>query len=125
MGSDLLDQPSSIDRLGVVITTAGGKAFFALALECVSRQSDDCAAITLLAKQGGCPIAVEHGHLHVHQDYVEWFACRQRSLSTLDSKFAVFNDHHLCARLAKHMANQPLIVRAILREQDSMKFKRE
>ena len=66
-----LDQGRRIDRLGREVVAARAQALLAIAFHRVGRECDDRTVVTHAAQPGCGPVAVELGHLHVHEDDVE------------------------------------------------------
>ena len=63
-----LDQSVARDRLRERIIAPGGDAQLAITVHRVRREGDDRPGVASLPQQRGGLVAVELGHLHVHQD---------------------------------------------------------
>src|SRR5690348_12838076 len=114
---DRLEELLLVDRLDGKIIAAGSEAAIAIAAGGVSGQSDDGPSISPLAKLLGGAVAVQFGHLHVHQDQIERLArafSGERGIAGLQ---AVLNNRDIQAGVLEVIADEYAIVRAVLSQQ--------
>src|SRR5205807_741005 len=76
----------------------------------MGRQGDDGQGAPLAAQRRGRGVAVQFGHLHVHQDEVKRLALLGGVHDFFASDAAVFGDRHFQSRLLEVKRDHPLIV---------------
>ena len=103
-----------VDGLGEIVGAAGVETFGAIAAHGVGGQGDDGKFVSKPAELSGGRVAVDFGHLHVHQDEIE-----RLGLDAFDGFAAVGRDDNLGAGHGEVHRQQVLIVDPILGEEDS------
>ena len=116
--TDGLDEIPAVDGLGRVVVTARVQAALSIAGHGVGGQRDDRAGVAVTAEQSRRLIAIHHGHLHIHEDDVERVGLVTGGQRRINGALAVLRDGDLCARLLQHVADEPLVVRTVLGQQD-------
>lgn len=116
---DQVDQAAVVDGFGFVVIAACGEAAVAVGRGGVGGQSDDWPMITRLAQRAGRLVAVHLGHLNVHKDEVEGFAALL-SVQRLSAGLPTVGDEvNRRTGEAQIVADETLVVRAVLRHQDA------
>ncbi len=118
LSGDLRYELCAVDRLRCVVVAADAEAFVTVTIHRVRSEGDDGAAIAFAAEQCDRFVAVEHGHLHVHQDDVESLFALGRLQGRIDGEAAVFHNGNFRAGLFENEGNEPLIIGTILGQQD-------
>ncbi|CAE7229328.1 bsn, partial [Symbiodinium necroappetens] len=117
--ADGFEERRAGDGLGEVAVAAGVEAALALAVHGVRGDGDDGECVASPAQLAGGLVAVELGHLHVHEDDVERRLAAGALFESLDRLEAVAREGDLGAGFLELEADEPLVVRAVLGEEDA------
>ena len=82
-------------------------------------ERDDGGVVAGGAERAGKGVAVHLGHLHVGEEQVVRGALRDRLLDHVEGDAPVVRDIHRRAGLAEKMADEALVVGAVLGENDA------
>ena len=104
-----LGEGGGFDGLGQVVRAAGGETFRAVLRHGVGGQGDDGEVAAGESQRSGRAVAVEFGHLHVHQHHVE--RARERAI---DGQFAVGDRLDVEAQPPEVVEEDSAVVRAVL-----------
>ena len=116
MPADRRNQLGHVDRLDDMLDHAGFETEPPNLGQRMRRQSDDRQLRMHVADAPGRFVAVEHRHLHVHQDGIE--GRRAMLVETLHGLLAVFGEYHLGAFVTQQLLQQDAIDLVVLgREQ--------
>ena len=116
---DDVHQPLAVEGFRRVIVAACLDAFLSIPHHGVGSQGDDRPRVVLLTEELRRLVTAHDGHLHVHQDDIEWMRLVVRRQRGVERELSVLDDRDIRARLIQHMRDEPLVVRAVLGQQDT------
>ena len=85
------DEFAAINGFGEVVVTSGQQTLFAVPVHCVGGESDYGTAVSLLPENARGRVTVGDGHLHIHQNDVEWIPLLNGLIGVFDGLPAVFH----------------------------------
>ena len=104
-----LNQLRAIDRFGHKLIASGVQALFAIRCHCVSCQGNDRARIHGIPQLARCGIAVQNGHLHIHQNGMIGSAACPCGQCCLNGHLSIFCDRDFSPPLSQYELNESLV----------------